>query len=107
MTAITLRKVHEAAARLNTSGLGLDTPGPSDSAACPPATTADSIGGTVWAFPGSPAGFLDEAVVGAARQGEVVDVGLAVVLPVRDRVMDLALVARGGAAWPVQPRSRA
>ena len=57
----------------------------------------EPFGAAVFAFAGAPAGFLDHPVVGSAAEGEVVDVGVAAVLPVRDRVVDLGVVATDGA----------
>ena len=42
-------------------------------------------------------GVVDEAVVGAAGEGEFVDVGVAAVLPVPLGVVDLGMGCRGGA----------
>ena len=57
----------------------------------------DPFGAAVFAFSGAPAVFGDQAVVCAAGQGEVVDVGEPAFGPVGD-VVDLALVARHRAA---------
>ena len=56
------------------------------------------FGAAVGAFAGGPAAVGGGAVVGAAGQGEVVDVGVAVVVPVGDGVVGLGVVAGGGAA---------
>ena len=56
------------------------------------------FGAAVVAFPGAPAAFFDQAVVGSAGQGEVVDVGLAGVGGPAVDVVDLGPVARCGAA---------
>ena len=42
--------------------------------------------------------FVDEAVVGSAGQGQLVDVGVAAISPVAQRVMDLGAVGRDWAA---------
>src|SRR5262245_24742731 len=57
----------------------------------------DPFGAAVFAFAGGPAALLDEAVVRSTGQGEVIDVGFAVVGdPVID-VVDLTPVSRCGA----------
>ena len=60
----------------------------------------DPFGAAVFRFSGAPAAFFDEAPVGSAGQGQVVDVGLPAVGPVAVGVMDFAPVGRGGAAGP-------
>jgi len=59
----------------------------------------DPFGPAVFAFPGGPAAFVDEAVVGPAGQGECGDVGGSVVVGPALDVVGLTPVARGGAAW--------
>ena len=59
----------------------------------------DPFGPAVIAFPGGPAAFFDEAVVGPAGQGECGDVGGPVVVGPALDVVGLTPVARGGAAW--------
>jgi hypothetical protein len=49
------------------------------------------FGAAVFAFSGAPAAGFDDAVVLGAGEGEVVEVGLAVVGPIAYRVMDLAV----------------
>src|SRR5436305_14768102 len=51
----------------------------------------DPFGAGVFAFAGGPAAGFDGAVVFSAAQGEVIDVGLAIVGPVVDRVVYLAV----------------
>ena len=51
----------------------------------------DSLGAAVFAFLGFPAAGCDARVVFGTGQGEVVDVGWAVVGPIADLVMDLAV----------------
>ncbi len=48
--------------------------------------------------PGGPAAGADHAVVGSARQAELVDIGLSVIGPIAGGVMDLAAVGGHGAA---------
>ena len=67
----------------------------------------DPFGAAVFAFPGGPAAFFNEAVVGPAGQGECGDVGGPVVFGPALDVVGLTPVARGGAAGRVQPRSSA
>src|SRR5258705_13617542 len=58
----------------------------------------DPFGAAVFAFSGCPGAGFDLAVVFGAGQGEVVDVGLAVVGPICHRVVDLAVRPGHGAA---------
>ena len=58
----------------------------------------DPFGASVFAFSGAPAAGFDHAVVCGAGQGEVVDVGLAVVGPIVYGVMDLAVGPGHGTA---------
>ena len=60
----------------------------------------DPFGAAVFAFSGAPATGFHTAVVWGTREGEVIDVGLAVVGPVVDRVMDLAVGPGYCAAGP-------
>ena len=58
----------------------------------------EPFGAAVFAFAGYPAALFDQAVIGSAGQGEVVDVGLAVVGGPAVEVVGLGPVARCGAA---------
>ena len=58
----------------------------------------DPFDAAVVAFSGFPAAGFDGAVISGTGQGEVVDVGLAVVGPVADRVVDSAVGPGHGAA---------
>jgi hypothetical protein len=57
----------------------------------------DPFGAAVFALPRGPAALFDQAVVRATGQGQLVDVGFSIGGPAID-VVDLAPVARGGAA---------
>src|ERR1700756_4242713 len=59
----------------------------------------DPLGGGAGGFSSCPAVVGDQAVVGAAGQGEVVDVGLPAGGPVAVGVMDLTPRRRHGAPW--------
>jgi hypothetical protein len=65
------------------------------------------FGAAVFAFSGAPAARFDAAVVVWTGEGDVVDVGLAVVGPVAYRVMNLAVGAATVQPGRVQPRSLA
>ena len=58
----------------------------------------DPFGAAVFAFSGAPAAGFDAPVVWGIREGEVIDVGLAVVGPITYGVMDLAVGPGHGTA---------
>ena len=65
----------------------------------------DPFGAAVFAFSGAPAAGFDHAVGLGAGEGEVADVGVAVVGPIVYRVMDLAVDPATVQPGRVQPRS--